>query len=140
MGFSVSFLLLSIFLHPVRVNAKIPTSRMPAITLFPFIYLPPLLFFRFLPIVFYNCYKVTIMLNFHEAHFISLKISAHLGIFNKYNKYYICCLSGFQVTTENCSLKRLKYSPQIFYASPLKSKRCCILINTSLSFIIRYVH
>ena len=44
-GFSVSFLFSPVFLHPARVTAKIPTSRIPAITLFPFIFIPSLLFF-----------------------------------------------------------------------------------------------
>ena len=43
-GFPVSFLFSSVFLHPARATAKIPTSRIPAITLFPFIFLPSLLF------------------------------------------------------------------------------------------------
>ena len=53
-GFSVSFLLLSVCLHPVRVTAIIPISRMPAITLFPFF---------FLSFSFHSCYKKTALLN-----------------------------------------------------------------------------
>jgi len=63
-GFSVYLLLLSVFLHPARVTAKIPTSRTPAITLFPFIYLPFLLFFSIF-IISVPCY----LSHFSDLHF-----------------------------------------------------------------------